>query len=154
MKPARRHHVPARQRGVAMIEALIAFLVLSLGMLALARLQSDLRINADAARERTAAMRLAQLDIERLRAFVDGAGWNAITDTELDVTPAGDTTAYTLTRVVVTNTEPALKSVQVTLRWNDRHGAGQSLRLSTLIAGHDPVLAGALTLPHPPLAHP
>jgi type IV fimbrial biogenesis protein FimT len=33
-------------------------------------------------------------------------------------------------------------------------GAAQSLRLSTLIAGHDPVLSGALTLPRPLLAHP
>ncbi len=141
-------------RGFAMIEALIAFLVLSIGMLALARLQNDLRVNADAARERTEAMRLAQIDIERLRAFADAAGWNAIADAEIDVTPAGGTTAYTLTRVVTTNAEPALKTVQVTLRWNDRHGAGQSLRLSTLIAGHDPVLSGALTLSRPPLAHP
>jgi len=148
------HTAPARQRGVALLEALLAFLTLSLGKIALSRLQSDQRASADAARERSEAVRLAQLDIEALRGFADNAGWNAIADATIDVTPAGSSTGYTLERAVQTRSEPALKAVQVTLHWNDRQGSARQLRLSTLIAGHDPALSGGLTLPRPPLTPP
>ena len=57
------------QRGIGLIEALLAFLVLSLGMLAIARLQSDLRSNAELARQRSEAVRIAQQEIETLRAY-------------------------------------------------------------------------------------
>jgi Tfp pilus assembly protein PilV len=154
MNPTLARPFPARQRGVSLLEALIAFLLLSIGMLALTRLQNDLRANADAARERSEAVRLAQLDIEGLRAFADRAAWSAIADASADVTPAGSTTRYTLERVVGTSAEPGLKAVQVTLHWNDRHGTVQQLQLATLIAGHDPALSAALALPRPPLPHP
>lgn len=143
-----------RQRGIALLEALVAFLVLSIGMLALSNLQNVLRASAEGARERSEAVRLAERDIEQLRAFAGPADWEAIDDASFDVTPAGGTLRYTLQRTVRTSTEPALKAVQVTLRWTDRRGIAQQLRLDTLIGGQDPALAGALTLPRPPLAHP
>lgn len=148
------HTSATRQRGVSLLEALLAFLTLSLGMLALSRLQTDLRASADAARERSEAVRLAQVDVEALRSFADSAGWNAIADATVDVTPAASSTAYTLQRVVQTRFDPAIKAVQVTLHWNDRQGTAQQWRLSTLITGHDPALSGALTLPRPPLTPP
>jgi Tfp pilus assembly protein PilV len=148
------HTSAARQRGVSLLEALLAFLTLSLGMLALSRLQTDLRASADAARERSEAVRLAQVDVEGLRSFADSAGWNSIADATVDVTPAASSTAYTLERAVQTRSDPAVKAVQVTLHWNDRQGTSQQWRLSTLITGHDPALSGALTLPRPPLTPP
>lgn len=148
------HTSAARQRGVSLLEALLAFLTLSLGMLALSRLQTDLRASADAARERSEAVRLAQVDVEGLRSFTGSAGWNAIADATVDVTPAGASTVYTLERVVRTHSDPALKAVQVTLYWNDRQGTAQQWRLSTLIASDDPALSGALTLPRPPFTPP
>lgn len=154
MSPTSHRPLPSRQRGIALLEALLAFLVLSIGMLALSRLQNELRAGADEARERTEALRLVQSDIEDLRAFAGMAGWEAIDNASADVTPAGSTTQYTLERAVQTIAGPALKAVQVTLRWTDRHGAAQQLRLDTLIAGQDPALAGALTLPRPPLSSP
>lgn len=154
MNPIPANPVPSRQRGVALLEALIAFLVLSIGLLALSRLQTDLRANADAARERTEAVRLAQIDIEGLRAFANPADWDAIADASADVTPAGSRTRYTLERVVEAGAVPALKAVQVTLQWNDRHGTPQQWRLATMIAGPDPALSAALTLPRPQLTPP
>jgi len=72
-------------------------------MLALTRLQNDLRTSAAAARERSEAVRLTQIDIEQLRAFRNSGGWNAIADASLDVTPSGSTTRQTLERAVQTN---------------------------------------------------
>lgn len=150
------HSMPLRrrQRGVSLADALFALLVLSIGMLALSRLQIDLREGADGARDRSVAVRLAQQETERLRAFGDLAGWEAIADDSADVTPSGSSTRYTLERVVGAHGGAALKSVTVTLHWTDRHGAAQQLRLDTLVAGPDPALSGALTLARPPFTHP
>lgn len=154
MHSTRAKPMPSRQRGIALLEALLAFLVLSIGLLALSRLQTHLRTNADASRERSEAVRLAQTDIEGLRAFANSADWDAIADASADVTPAGSRTRYTLDRVVQSSADPALKAVQLTLQWNDRHGAAQQWRLATLIAGQDPALSAAFTLPRPLLTHP
>ena len=142
------------QHGIALLEALIAFLLLSIGILALSWQQGGLRQNSDAARQRSEAVRLAQKDIEDLRAFATLDAWDDIADASVDATPAGSPTHYTLTRVVQTRDQPALKSVRVTLGWNDRHGAAQQLVLDTLIAGQDPALAGALAQPHPAMTRP
>ncbi|MEQ1804904.1 MAG: pilus assembly protein PilV, partial [Burkholderiaceae bacterium] len=57
------------QRGTTLLEGLVAFLVLSLGMLSVVRVQTQMRLNTDVARQRSEAVRIAQEDIERLRAF-------------------------------------------------------------------------------------
>lgn len=153
-------NVMARQRGFALLEALIAALLVAVGAIALIWLQGEMRFNADAARQRTEAARLAQADIEQLRAFVavgadaGSPAWSEIEDDALDVTPSASPTRYTLTRSVQTNAILGLKTIEVTLRWNDRRGQAQQLSLDTLIAGHDPALAGALSLPRPALARP
>ena len=147
-RPVRRY----RQRGISTIESLLAAAVLALGMIGLARLHVDLRAGAEAARERSEAVRLAQHDLEQLRAFATTTAWAAIADAEAeDVTPAGGTTRYLRERSVQTRTETGLKSVQVLLRWTDRRGAAQELCLQTLIGGADPALPGALALPRPAL---
>ena len=56
-------------RGFTLLEALIALLVLSFGMLAIAGFQATLSRNSDLAKQRTEALRLAQQKMERLRAF-------------------------------------------------------------------------------------
>lgn len=143
---------PSRARGFSTIEPLLAAVVLALGMIGLARMHIDLRGHAQAARERTEALRLAQQDLEQLRAFSSIAAWSAIDDAEpADVTPSGGTTRYLRERSVQTQAESGLKTVRVTVRWADRQGAAQELRLQTLIADADPALSGALALPRPDL---
>lgn len=155
--PHRCLHSLRRARGFALLEALIAAVLVAAGAAALLWLQGELRYNADAARQRTEAARLAQADIERLRAFVavDEGGaspaWSEIEDDAQDVTPDASPTRYALTRRVQTDALLALKTIEVTLRWTDRRGQAQQLSLATLIAGHDPALAAALRLPRPAL---
>lgn len=131
--------------GLALIEVLISFAVLALGLAALLRLQTGLRLSADVARQRAVALNLAQDDTEALRADAGtGPGWSDIASATLTLTPTGNAT-YTLQRQV--QTAQRLKHITTTLNWADRTGAAQALRLDTLIASTDAALSGALLLP-------
>ena len=64
-----------RQRGVSLVESLVAFVVLAVGTAAAAQLQGQLRLAGDVARERSEAVRLGQAASEDMRSFaaLDGA---------------------------------------------------------------------------------
>lgn len=129
-------HLPS-QRGTTLIEALIATLVLSLGMLATARLQSHLRLNSDVARQRSEAVRLAQADIETLRSFNVVATIPDLVDVATSA-PAG---TYEVTRHI-----GAGNAATLTVRWTDRAGGSQQVALDSIISRTSPTLSAALTL--------
>jgi Tfp pilus assembly protein PilV len=142
------------QRGTSLLEALVAFLVLSLGMLSVARLQGQFRMHADTARQRSEAVRLAQQELETLRAF-SVMGATAGSRSYADIAPAsatldgaaaqaGSNTRYTIERGVSDNGLPNAKSASVRVLWEDRSGTPQQVFLATVIAGIDPAYSGAL----------
>ena len=149
MQHARHHPRKQAQCGIGLIEALVAFLVLSLGMLAMARVQSDLRAQAELARQRTEAVRVAQQDIETLRAYsvltatAGARSFDQIAAASATIDSIGPT-RYELTRQAGTSADGQAASVAVTVRWNDRRGEAQHTTLSSLIARHTPALAAAL----------
>ena len=59
----------ATQRGVSMVEAIVAMAVMAFGMMAIVGLQSTLRLNSDVAKQRSEAVRIAEEAIEDWRAF-------------------------------------------------------------------------------------
>lgn len=141
-------------RGVSLIEALVALGVMAFGMLGLVGLQSTMRTNADVAKQRSEAVRIAQEQIELQRGFValTGAGTtyagiasSGPTD-YADLTTSNTTYSWTAT-VTVTSTDPPIKTLAVDVSWNDRTGNAQSLRLSSAIAGIAPELAAAAGTP-------
>ena len=155
----RRRACPAdssrRQRGTTLIEALIALLVLAVGMVAIARLQGNMRLSAEVARQRSEAVRLAQEDVESLRAFATLAAaagarsFESIAAASRTVDSASGyatNTRYAVTRSVDAAATAGAKSVQVVVGWTDRAGAPQHVALNTLIAAADPAFGGALGL--------
>ena len=144
-------HAPTRhaQRGTTLFEALVAFLVLSLGMIAMARLQGHQRLDADVARQRAEAVRLAQEEMETLRSFGNTAAaagmrsFDAIASASRSV-DAG--TAYLIDRQIALIDLAQAKSASVTVRWTDRSGTAQQVALHSIISGADPALSGALAL--------
>ena len=134
------HIAPRAQRGTSLLEALIAFLVLSLGMVSIARVQGHLRLDADVARQRTEAVRLAQQDMETLRSELT---FSAIASASRS---ANTGTAYAIERRITATGMPHAKAASITVRWVDRSGVAQQVALHSVIAGTDPRLSGALAL--------
>ncbi len=142
-----------RQRGVSLIEALVALTVMSFGMLAVVGVQATLRLNSDVAKQRSEGVRIAQEAIERWRGFsqlvTDPAGLRSAygdIDTQAAATVTGYTTntSYTLERSVVDVVGQNHKSLRVTVRWADRNGNAQSVHLDSHVARVDPALSATV----------
>ena len=59
----------AIQRGVSLIEAIVAMAVMAFGMMAIVGLQTTLRQNSDIAKQRSEAVRIAEEAIEQWRGY-------------------------------------------------------------------------------------
>ncbi|MFZ2653133.1 MAG: hypothetical protein WA210_23870 [Burkholderiaceae bacterium] len=144
-----------KQRGTTLLEGLVAFLVLSLGMLSVVRVQTQMRLTSDVARQRSEAVRIAQEDVEKMRAFsviavrAGASAYASLASASSNIDAHSgqpSNTNYVLTREVSAASTPRSKNVNVSVAWDDRTGARQRVSLSTLIAGHDPAYSGALKL--------
>lgn len=157
------------QRGVSLIEALIALAVMAIGLLGVVGMQATLRNNADISRQRSEAVRMAQAEIERLRSFtlLDGAATGVLdfadiaSQSAVDVTPTGTGSAANATfkRTVTVTTpganDPQMKTLNVEVRWWDRRSDAsdatdpnsQSIILQTSIAKATPDLSASLGIP-------
>ena len=138
-------------RGVSLIEAIVALAVMAFGLVAIVGLQATLRSNGDVSKQRAEAVRLAQEEIERWRAFVTlqagspGVDFGDIAsfDSQID----GDNATFNVRRTVPLQQAPAPRTVAVNVTWTDRTGQIQTVALNSSIAGISPELAGALVLP-------
>lgn len=140
--------LPRHQRGLTLIEALLAALVLAIGALALLRVQPELRRHAEFARERGEALRLAQQELEDLRGFGTRAGFDAIASHALTIEPDGfGSPRYALARRVDAAAWPGAKAIEVVVAWSDAQGAPQQITLATLIAAQEPALGALALLP-------
>lgn len=138
-------------RGVTLVEALVALAVMAFGMLGLVGMQSSMRTNADVAKQRSEAVRIAQERIEIARGYTqltgDANSFASIATVAEDqtVTDYTTNTTYTWTATVPTpDTDPPMKSYAVRVTWTDRNNQAQAVELRTRIAGVAPELAGSL----------
>lgn len=149
-----------RQRGVSLVEALVAFLVVGLGMLSIVSVQATLRYNSDVAKQRTEAVRLAQEELESLRAFTrleSTAGQPDYVEIASMLPRAVDVaitnTTYSIQREVTSVVNGGHKIVRVVVRWRDRRanpdvaGTNQEVALQSTIAALDPALGAVVTIP-------
>lgn len=142
-------------RGLSLIEALVAFAVMGFGMLGVLGIQATLRGNADLAKQRTEAVRIAQEALESWRAFsvlnttpthlrvyadINDRGPSSVTGYTTNTT-------YTLSGIVTEDVAGGAKTVVVDVAWADRNGITQSVRLASLIAGVAPGLAASVGTP-------
>lgn len=144
-------------RGVSLIEALLALVVMALGMLAVVGVQANLRANADLSRQRAEAVRLAQEGLESWRSFSSLAAvagdvdYNDLaSDGPTDVSPLGSNATYQRTRTVPADPasgSPPLRTLSVVVQWTDRSNVAQQVELHTTFARVAPELAASLSVP-------
>lgn len=158
------HSQQRTQRGVSIIEALVSFLILSMGLLAFARIQTELRFAADVSRQRAEAVRLAQENMESLRAFTLLAAPSAPTSGVLSYdgnvvanTPnqtvglSNINTEFGITRTITSSTTSTIyRTLRVSVGWKDRRDGDQEVVLNSIIARVDPREAGKVTISPPP----
>jgi Tfp pilus assembly protein PilV len=147
-------HLRRRQSGFALMEAMIALLVMAFGILAISGMQVSLSRNADMAKQRTEAMRLAQRKIDEYRSFTSiavAAGHTIVWDTlpasasETVVTNA----SYTVATALAGATADAMRPLRVQVSWIDRANQAQAITLSTVLAKNDPLDIGDIVNPLP-----
>ena len=134
-------------RGVGLVEVLIAFLVVAVGVVGLLKFQSSARLNSDVARQRTEALRMAQNDIEQLRS----ARAADIQNSQRQLTPNAANaanaanTSFDISREITAG-HGGSKTVQTTVSWLDRNGAEQQVHLTSILAAQPTELTGALAV--------
>lgn len=159
---SRQHHSQHSRRqvrGVTLVEAMVALLIMSFGMLALVGLQANLRRSADVAKQRSEATKLAQVSMEGTRAFgvlkkdyapTGVAAFEDIATLSKSSIGAADSNAtFAMNRTVVNSDNPPMASVDLAVQWVDRANTTESVRFTTFIAAVDPALSGSLMIPPP-----
>jgi type IV pilus modification protein PilV len=136
-----------KSRGVSLVEALIALLVVAVGGVGLLKFQSNSRLNSDVARQRTEALKLAQNEIEQLRSANAAADIQSANRTVASDANNAANATFQVAREVTANATAA-KTVQVTVSWIDRSGAAQQVVISSLLSVQPPALTGALAVAH------
>jgi Tfp pilus assembly protein PilV len=153
---ARRH-----DRGVSLIEAVVALAVMAFGMVGIVGIQAGLRANADVAKQRSEASRIAQERVERRRAYssvetVPGRESYAAVASRPAEDVAGTSATFRVVETVVEDALARRKTLVVDVSWDDRTtrttdaaGTGawrQSVTMPTVITATPPELTGALSL--------
>lgn len=139
-------------RGFALIEALVTLMVVSFGMLAVAGFQITLSLNADVAKQRTEATRLAQQKLEQLRTFDTLTAYGTQMVSSTTGTQETITTNASFTRtwgITSAGTPDTGRAVAVTVAWTDRAGNAQEVKLLSHVSASDPLLTGSLWFPLP-----
>lgn len=150
-----------RQRGFALLEALVAMLIMTIGVLSLAAMQTTINRYSNEAKLRSDASRLAQEQIETLRSYtgiaetVIGQGTTSGTAVNWDMltsgsdNPASTNATYTRTWTLSGAINDSMRQIQVSMAWVNRSGESQSLTISSVISKTDPADSGYLNFPLP-----
>jgi Tfp pilus assembly protein PilV len=134
--------------GTSLVEAVVALAVMAFGMLAVVGIQSTLRLNADIAKQRSEAVRMAQEAMEAARGYsaIDNpaegqTAYGDIATTASEVLGYTTNTTFMLTQTVVAHAQPPRKDISIRVEWTDRNGQDQSIELNSIVGANDPRLA-------------
>lgn len=128
----------SKQTGFSLIEVLISFVMLSVGVLGLVKLQTYMEVKSENALHSIDALYLAEEKLEHFRTRSQSAAtgtilYSAIVNSTESLSMAGSTA----TRVVTVNDDTPVagtKKVNVTVSWTDRWNNNQSVALDTVIS--------------------
>ena len=142
---------PSR-RGFALIEAVIAMLVVAVGLLILGATFLKLTRAEDVARQQGEATRLVEERIEAMRAYTQitaangVVSWNGLAGGSDSF---GTDTVYTRSWALGGSSADTMRTLRVTVDWTDRAGEAQTISMATVVSRTDPSDVGSLGFPLP-----
>lgn len=141
MRPTTHHP----SRGFTLIEALVALLLASVGLLGVARLQVAVSGDGSSAAQQLEAQRLLSDKIEEIRQLnaVQLAAFASGSDQPSTASPV----AYARRWNWVAGSGSNQRMLQVSVDWTDRSGQARSMKADTLVQAPEGRLVGAMTQP-------
>jgi Tfp pilus assembly protein PilV len=132
-----------KQQGFTLLEALIAFVILAGGLLALFRYHNTTMETTGEAKVRAEAMALGDQKLEELRSYLsqDNFQDDTVTGAGLGEYNGVDYAADFTRSWTVAGTNP--REIAVAVSWDDRTGTTQSVQLSSLVWGVSPTQAAS-----------
>ncbi|WP_341328293.1 prepilin-type N-terminal cleavage/methylation domain-containing protein [Methylotuvimicrobium sp. KM2] len=144
-----------KTQGFSLIEALIAALIVGVGMLGLAKLQGEMFIGSTDSRMRTHAQNAAQAIIEDFRSFAHQSTYATFANGSDVFTPVGSNAQFSRSwTVTVCPNTVNCKQIQVTVTWTDSRNNLQTVNLTSYIAEADPVKSGVVLAEMTPASPP
>jgi prepilin-type N-terminal cleavage/methylation domain-containing protein len=141
MQPMRRRH-----RGFTLIEALVALLLASAGLLGIARLQAAVLGDGTGVAQQTEAQRLLSNKIEEFRSLPSAQLSTLANGSDLALDPVSKT-EFSRQWTVTTANGARQRLATVSVGWTDRRGEARTVQASTLVDGPEGLSAVALTQP-------
>lgn len=126
------------QKGFSLIEVLIAFTLLTVGVLGLVKLQVTMDSKSESARLSIDALYLAEEKLEEFRSRAPSGAvgtirYESIIDAHEFISMANMTVSRSIT-VLEDQPVSGAKKVQVEVSWNNRWGESQTVALTTVIS--------------------
>ena len=137
-----------QQSGQGLLEILLVCLIVAIASVSLLQFQAGLAYRDSLALQRSDATILALSQIESLRDFqvlstqAPYMAYSAIAS-GIAIT-SGANASYTITWTVTPFTAPTYKVLDVSVTWNDLRGKAQTIRLTSNIAGIEPVFSATI----------
>ncbi len=126
-----------RQCGFSLIEVLISFLLLGVGVLGLLKMQSTLAVQSEYANRSLIALDLAQSKMHWFRSRSISGGNNTIAFSSIvdndEATPDGYHIRWKVASGVGSTTH-SIKRIRVISSWQDRFGHTQQVELETMLS--------------------
>ncbi|WP_020682604.1 type IV pilus modification PilV family protein [Marinobacterium rhizophilum] len=138
-----------QQKGFTLIEALIAFLILAIGMVGAAFFHSVLLKESGSSKAKSYAVKLAEQRIEDLRNYTSDTQFDTLIRSMVGAGPvsaatvSGPATQFTVTHSITdmaTSQASDLYHADIAVSWNDSEGNVDSVGLSSYIAWLNPLL--------------
>jgi type IV pilus assembly protein PilV len=136
----------SRHRGFTLIEALVALLLASAGLLGVARLQVAVLGDGTGVAQQTEAQRLLSNKIEEFRSLTATQLSTLANGSDLALDPVSNT-EFSRQWTVTSASGARQLLATVSVGWTDRRGEARTVQASTLVDGPEGLSAVALTQP-------
>ena len=135
-----------RPAGFALIEALIALVLIAIGLVAVSKLQTLSLFGSGDGRARAEAANISQQKLEELRNLLRQGDFTALAGGAEEIQGSNGANTFKLAWTVTPDADPELQQhwVQVSTTWTDARGVDQRMDLNGVVAWDDPGANGKL----------